>query len=117
MNHPMEKYRFIQNGNKVIAISTYAGKTVRGVAKCDPRDTMDLETGKKIAALRCAQKVAKRRLKRANKKLDEAYDMLKKATTRVADMQDYYGNAAKEFMSYKKELHELLGVDEEEVLQ
>ena len=35
-NFPLEKYRYYVDGNRVIAVSTYCGKTVRGVAVCHP---------------------------------------------------------------------------------
>ena len=57
--YPIEKYKFYTNGSRVIAVSTYAGKTVRGVAVCHAGDTFSLEKGKKLAALRCAEKIAK----------------------------------------------------------
>ena len=50
--YPIEKYKFYTNGSRVIAVSTYAGKTVRGVAVCHAGDTFSLEKGKKLAALR-----------------------------------------------------------------
>ena len=71
--YPLEKYKYYQAGNKVIAVSTFAGRTVRGIAKCNPKDSFDLEKGKKLAALRCNEKVAKRRFARARKKCDQAY--------------------------------------------
>ena len=49
----MARYRFIETNNKVICISTYAKKVVRGVAKCSPNDNFDIEIGKKLAQLRC----------------------------------------------------------------
>lgn len=63
MRFPLERYKY-QTDNKtiVVAISTYAGKTVRGIAKCDPEDAFDLEKGKELAALRCAKKIEKMRL-------------------------------------------------------
>ena len=62
----MTKYNFYTDGKtKVIAVSTYAGKTVRGIAKCDVNDTFFLEKGKELAAARCNEKVAKKRLIRA----------------------------------------------------
>lgn len=91
--YPIEKYRFIQTGNKTIAISTYAGKTVRGTAKCDPHDTVDAELGKTIAALRCAKKIAKRRVARANKKVSEAEHMLEMAKRRYDAMVNYAADA------------------------
>lgn len=93
MNYPIEKYRFIETGNKIIAISTYAGKTVRGVAKCDPRDTFDVEKGKEIAAMRCAHKIAQKRMKRANRKYEEAMKAYANALTRMERMKMYATDA------------------------
>ena len=57
------KYNYYTNGKDiVVAKSSYAGDVVRGVAKCSPEDKFDLEAGKKIAAGRCAIKVAKKRV-------------------------------------------------------
>ena len=64
-NFPLEKYRYYIAGNKIIAVSTYAGRTVRGVAICHPQDSFDIEAGKKLAAARCNQKVADKRYERA----------------------------------------------------
>ena len=62
----MTKYSFYTDGKtKVVAVSTYAGRAVRGVAKCDVNDTFSLEDGKKLAAARCNEKIAKKRLARA----------------------------------------------------
>ena len=64
----MTKYSFYTDGKtKVVAVSTYAGKVVRGVAKCDVNDTFSLEKGKELAAARCNEKVAKKRFARAQK--------------------------------------------------
>lgn len=68
----MTKYNFYTDGKtKVVAVSTYAGKVVRGVAKCDANDTFSLEKGKELAAARCNQKIAKKRLTRAENKRRE----------------------------------------------
>ena len=62
----MTKYSFYTDGKtKVVAVSTYAGKVVRGVAKCDVNDTFSLEKGKELAAARCNEKIAKKRFARA----------------------------------------------------
>ena len=47
------KYRFAYAPNKVIAITTYAGKTVRGIAKCSPDDSFSKEKGEELAVARC----------------------------------------------------------------
>lgn len=76
---PYDKYKYFVNGNKIIAISTYAGKTVRGVATCHPEDNFDIETGKKLAAMRCDLKVREKRWKAANRKAEEKWIAFRKA--------------------------------------
>ena len=97
MNYPLSKYRFYTNGNRIIAVSTYAGKTVRGVAICHPDDNFDLETGKRLAAARCNEKIAAKRLDRASKKAMQAGLDVETAKQRLAKMQDYYNDA---FVAY-----------------
>lgn len=89
------KYQyFLDSKNTVIAVSTYAGKIVKGRAKCDPRDTFDYETGKKIAAARCGEKIAKKRMKRAERELKKATEAVSKANTRYLQMSEYYKESA-----------------------
>ena len=65
-------YRIYETPNKVIAVSSFAGQTVRGVAKCNPADEFDAEKGAALAAARCGLKIAQKRTKRAYAKVDEA---------------------------------------------
>ena len=97
MSYPLSKYRFYTNGNRIIAVSTYAGKTVRGVAICHPDDNFDLETGKRLAAARCNEKIAAKRLDRASKKAMRAGLDVETAKQHLAKMQDYYNDA---FVAY-----------------
>lgn len=92
-NYPIDKYRFITTGNKIIALTTYAGRTVRGVSKCDPRDGFDIEKGKKLAAARASLKVAQRRFDRSCAKLAEAEDMVARAEDRLSKMCRYEDDA------------------------
>lgn len=67
-----KRYKFYTHENsdgskEVIAVSSYAEKTVKGVAICAPSDTFDVEKGKLLAKLRCDVKVDKKRLKKAEK--------------------------------------------------
>lgn len=73
----MYKYKYAsfvnKNGQKVIsARATYAGKTVKGYAKCDPRDEYDEEKGKELAAARCEARIAKKRMNYSIHKVAEA---------------------------------------------
>lgn len=84
------KYTFYTDDiGKVIAVSTYEGKVVRGVAKCDPKDSFDIETGKKLAEARCRVKIAKKRYARAKREYNKAYDAYNAASARVDKMNDY----------------------------
>lgn len=91
--YPLSKYRFYTNGNKVVAVSTYAGRTVRGVAKCAENDNFDLDKGRELAAARCAEKVAIKRFHRASTKLREAKEAFMKAKEHYDRMKDYYYDA------------------------
>ena len=91
--YSLDKYRFYFGENKVIAVSTYEGKTVRGVAKCDPRDNFDIELGKQLAAARCNQRIAQKRKMRARKELNKALESYYGAEKRVDAMNLYYSDA------------------------
>lgn len=93
----MFNYKYIVTGNKVIALSTYAGKTVRGVAKCALGDEFDIEKGKDLATARCAYKIAQKRWKRSCQKLGEATDILLDAQDFYNEMREYNNRAYAEF--------------------
>ena len=86
-----DKYTYFvaDKQKKVVAVSTYAGKIVRGVAKCDPRDEFSVEDGKKLAAARCAVKIAKKRNANANAQKKRAYNELVEKQRRLQKMNDY----------------------------
>lgn len=94
----MARYRFYEAGNKVICVSTFAKKDVRGVAKCSPNDDFDLEQGHKLAQLRCDKKVAKKRLAKAKDRLameKVLFDMAKKY---YAEAQVYFDKATHDYV-------------------
>ena len=91
--YPFEKYHFYVGPNKVIATSTYAGKTVRGVAKCSKDDIFDIEKGKQLAAARCAKRIADKRMNRAYAARERAYHEVAKAYAKLKDMEDYVYDA------------------------
>ena len=90
---PLEKYRFYFHDNRVIAVSTYAKQTVRGTAICDASDSYDVETGKKLAAARCNEKIAAKRLKRASEKFRQAENELRAAQDRMNKMREYLNDS------------------------
>ena len=87
-------YRYVVTPTKVIALSTYAGRTVRGVAKCHPDDKFDEEFGKKLAAARCNQKIASKRYERAFRKYCFMCEALKEVEKEFSKSVAYLRDAA-----------------------
>ena len=108
MNYPLNKYKFVTYGNKVIAISSYGGKRVRGVAICSKDDNFSLDKGKELAAARCALKVAEKRVKRAYNKVTEAEVAYDKAGEYFDSMCDYHANAVDTMYDAADHLESLL---------
>lgn len=92
IKNPTYKYYF--GKNIVVAVSSFAGKTVRGVAKCGPNDEFDVEKGKELARARCARKIAEKRHKRAVKKCEEAQRIFNEATNHFVNMGHYLREAS-----------------------
>lgn len=87
-------FEFHTDGHsKVIAVSSFAGQTVRGVAKCAPNDEFDLEYGKRLAAARCVAKIANKRMNRAEDKVNEAVEAVSTAIGHLYDMLCYSASA------------------------
>ena len=98
MKYSLDKYKFYQfkndkGGLTVSAVSSYAGRTVKGYAKCDPRDDFDVEQGKELAAARCNVKIANKRVARASRKYLEAAQAVTEATAYFEKMKQYYMDA------------------------
>ena len=91
-------YHYTDKENKsetVVAISSYAQKPVKGIAKCSPEDHFSIQLGKELAMARCNTKVAAKRKARAKKCLLEASEKLSQAEKRFEDMCHYYQDAIK----------------------
>lgn len=111
MNYPLDKYNYVTfdkpNGQHVVAISTYAGKPVRGVAICAPGDEYALTDGMELAAARCNHKIAQKRAARAQRKYNEALDLFEQANRRVIKMRSYLADALTECDTAKKDVEAL----------
>ena len=108
MNYPLSKYHFYKNGNRTIAVSTYAGKSVRGVSICHPDDQYSEEIGQRIAAARCNEKIANKRLQRAQMKRDMARKAFEDASAHLAEMQAYFNDAYVAYNSAAQEHDQLI---------
>jgi hypothetical protein len=88
----LSRYKFYvdEANRKVIAVSTYAGRNVKGIAKCSPDDTFDIEKGKQLAAARCNLKIAEKRHARASKKVMDANNVFDEAQLNYIKMNNYY---------------------------
>lgn len=111
--YPIEKYRYHETltkdgRKKIIAISTYAGKTVRGVAICDKADEYSMNKGRELAAARCALKIADKRVKRAVTKTNEAESLLYEARDYLDRMDDYLSDSVAERDAAKTHLMSLI---------
>lgn len=86
-------YTFIVNKNEVIAISSFAGRTVKGKARCHPKDNFNLELGKELAAARCGRKIAEKRYKRAREKYTDICKVVLAVNNEFTDTCEYLTNA------------------------
>ena len=100
-------YKYVVTPNKVIALSSYAGRTVRGIAKCHPGDTFNEETGKALAAARCNEKIAAKRYARAQDKYLEMCEEFKDFQTRMHKTCDYLRDSYEAYKEAKKTLIEV----------
>ena len=113
MKYSLDKYKVYQFKNEkggltVVAASTYAGKTVKGYAKCDPRDEFDIEKGKKLAAAHCNLKIAEKRKMRASTKYIEASVAADKAAEHFDRMKQYFMDADDQVDAAAAELRDLI---------
>lgn len=79
---------------RVVAVSSFAGQTVKGHADCHPNDTFDPVYGEMLAVARCAEKIAAKRCARANTKVDEAVEQMNAAMAHLQKMLKYQAEAA-----------------------
>lgn len=100
--------KFFNAGNTTIAVSSFAGRTVKATAKLDPRDTFNPEMGKAIAGARCRVKIADKRVKRAEQKFSEATRAVSDSFTKYNKAQDYYESALDELSAAKDSYIEIM---------
>ena len=102
------KYKIDEDKRTVVAMSTFAGKVVSGVAHCAPGDTFDVEVGKQLAAARCNLKIAEKRMKRAEWQHSDALEALTFWIEQEAKMKKYDEDSVE---SYKVALDDLVNLE------
>lgn len=93
---------------RIVAVSSFAGKPVKGYADLHPKDEFDIEYGKALAAARCAEKIAAKRCKRAYNKVDEAKVQVAAAMAHLEKMMKYEADAEANYNITSYELAEVL---------
>ena len=93
---------------RIVAVSSFAGKPVKGYADLHPMDEFDVEYGKALAAARCAEKIAAKRCKRAYNKVDEAKAQVVAAMAHLEKMMKYEADAEANYNIASYELAEVL---------
>ena len=102
----LNKYRFYNSSNgTTVAVSTFAGKTIRGTAKCAPNDEFDSVSGELLAAARCGVKIAEKRVKRAEAKYSEALQMVREAANYLGKMSHYLDDSRKKYKDAIEDLN------------
>lgn len=97
-----------KTGYKIVALATYAGRPVRGVAKLHPNDENSRSDGMMLAAARCNEKISKKRLQRAKRKYKEASEQLAAAQRYFHKMCRYYEDSHTAVKTAEKELEDIL---------
>jgi hypothetical protein len=105
-----DKYNFYYLDNGTIICTTYyKGKLVRGIAKCSPDDTFDINVGRRLAYLRCKAKYMKVKCKHAENVFSstlkvylKAQKDLKKANAFSSDALAEFGQARLDLQAYEK---------------
>ena len=112
MKFNKDNYRYVDHTPKgsdvreIIALGSYLGSVVKGTAKCDPRDNFDPSIGETLAALRCNEKIAEKRMSNAANKVDEAVVNLEKAQAEYVKAMKYLDHARSEYTEAGKMLAE-----------
>ena len=98
------KYNVNEVERKIECLSSFAKKPVSGIAKCDPDDAFNVETGKKLAKLRCDYKVSKKRRKKALENYQKALADFEAARDRLSHASEYVVDSFIEAEQAKRDL-------------
>lgn len=104
----MYLYKIHRSKNKVFAIGSFAGKPVRGIAKCDPEDTFSMRIGEDLATARCENKIAIKRVKYAEAKKAAALKAFNEAKKFLDEMNAYYDKSVEQLSEARENLNSVL---------
>lgn len=92
----MRYHFYTNNKNIVVCTSTYAGRIVKGTAKCSPEDEFNYEYGCALAKAKCDVKVAQRREANARRRLKRAMQAASELHIEIDKAQSYLNAASNE---------------------
>lgn len=109
-NNHTNRYRIFRDEEtgKIVAVASFAGKAVRGIAKPNPTDVDNPALGEKLAILRCAKKINTKRVANAEKKLAMAKAELEAAQAHYDRMVQYCKDADAETVEIDNALEKML---------
>lgn len=98
-----------KDGSKeIIAVSSYAGKRVKGKAICDPADEYNEVVGKELAKLRCAVKIDLKRAKRAEAEKEYLLSLRDEINRLIVKNDKYVEDSIDTLMMDEARLNDLL---------
>ena len=104
----MKTYTYHFAENKIVCITKYAGKAVRGIAKCDERfDEFNTDTGKKLSKARCDVNVRKKMVARSAEKVARVEAELANLTRIAANLKKKYNEDLEAYVAAKDFLKDL----------
>jgi hypothetical protein len=92
------KYQFYYdtNNRRVICTTTYKGSIIRATATCNPDDSFELETGKKLAYIRCKNKFLSKKAAHAAKVYAKNYADMVRTNARLSRTANFVKDVADE---------------------
>ena len=103
----MKELKTIRLDNKIIVLKHYKNKTIKGVAKAAPEDTIDYDTGVKLAEARCNLKFAKEKNRTAIEAYRKAAEALKKADRDYIKARNFFMDTMDNIENAKVKLEEI----------
>lgn len=109
---PLNKYKYYSYAREdgsivVVAVSSFAGRRIKGRAICSPNDHFDASIGQELAAARCNAKVAEKRFFRACAKKNEADEIVEIVKRRQKKMAAYVDDATDDVVAALARVKEL----------
>lgn len=98
------RYTYYICDNKVVCVSSFAKKKIKGIAKCSPNDTFDIEIGKQLSRSRCDLKIATKRYAKAHNLLIEK---LKEISNLQEEKREIHAYEVKAYDTYIDALYKL----------